>query len=131
MNKKNISITIVITLAVVIGMYFLSNVGREELDQKTRQLETFAACITDSGATFYGAFWCSHCQNQKKAFGNASGFLPYIECSTPDNKQTAECAEAKIEGYPTWEFANGERLSGELPFETLAEKTGCALPVLP
>lgn len=34
----------------------------------------------------------------------------------------------KIEGYPTWIFKDGSRLTGEIPLPTLAEKTQCALP---
>jgi thiol-disulfide isomerase/thioredoxin len=28
--------------------------------------DEFAKCLTDNGAKFYGAFWCPHCQAQKK-----------------------------------------------------------------
>eukprot|EP00958_Prasinococcus_capsulatus_P014322 scaffold1504_cov417-Prasinococcus_capsulatus_cf.AAC.62 len=28
--------------------------------------------LTDAGARFYGAFWCSHCNEQKETFGTAS-----------------------------------------------------------
>jgi hypothetical protein len=90
--------------------------------------DTFAACISKSGATFYGAFWCPHCQNQKKMFGGSADLLPYVECSTPDGKaQTQECIDKSIEGYPTWEFADRSRLRGEVSLETLSEKTGCPI----
>ncbi len=92
-------------------------------------LDQFATCLKDSGTKFYGAFWCPHCQNQKSMFGKSQKNLPYIECSTPDSSgQTQICIDNKIEGYPTWEFPNGERLSGEVPLATLAEKTNCTLP---
>lgn len=130
MNVKNISITLAITFLVIIGLYFLSKVESTSRGENAGELDVFATCISESGAKFYGAFWCSHCQDQKKAFGAAAGKLPYIECSTQDNKQTTVCTDAKIEGYPTWEFSDGSRLSGSLPFLTLAEKTGCTLPVL-
>jgi hypothetical protein len=91
--------------------------------------DALAQCLTDSGVKFYGAFWCPHCQNQKKEFGGAAKLLPYIECSNPDGQgQTQVCTDAGITGYPTWEFANGERVSGEIPLEKLAEKSGCAMP---
>ncbi len=92
-------------------------------------LDGFAQCLKDKGATFYGAFWCPHCADQKKLFGTAKRLLPYVECSTPDgNHQTPACIEKKITGYPTWEFADGTRESGFLDLARLAEKTGCALP---
>lgn len=92
--------------------------------------DTFAQCISDAGATFYGAFWCPHCQDQKSMFGRSAEKLPYKECSTPNGQdQVAECDEAGVTGYPTWFFSNGEKLEGIQEFSTLSEKTGCALPV--
>ncbi len=130
MTTKSILITLGIVFLVTGGMYTLSASNKDIDEKNTQTLNEFATCIKDSGAKFYGAFWCSHCQNQKKMFGDAKDSLPYIECSTPDNKQTDECKNAKIEGYPTWEFSDGSRLSGEQSFETLSEKTSCSLPVL-
>ncbi len=92
-------------------------------------LDNFTTCLGEKGATFYGAFWCPHCQNQKKLFGRSSRLLPYEECSTPDGKsQLSRCNEKKIEGYPTWEFKDGSRKSGEVSLNDLAEATGCILP---
>lgn len=86
-----------------------------------------AQCLKDSGTIFYGAFWCPHCRSQKEMFGAAQKLLPYVECSTLDgNGQLPVCREKGITGYPTWEFPDGSRLSGEQSFETLAEKSGCA-----
>jgi len=94
-----------------------------------RNLDTFATCLKDKGIKFYGAFWCPHCQNQKKLFGSAASNLPYVECSTPDGKaQNQTCKDKNIQGYPTWEFADGSRESGEVTLEKLAEKSQCTLP---
>jgi len=95
--------------------------------------DAFAQCLKDKGATFYGAFWCPHCQAQKKLFGSSVKLLPYVECSTPDGSgQTKICIDKKIESYPTWELADGTRLPIENPagvtLQTLAAKTGCVLP---
>ena len=38
------------------------------------------------------------------------------------------CIDKKVEGYPTWEFADGSRKSGEVPLAELSQKTGCPLP---
>ena len=71
----------------------------------------------------------SFCQAQKKLFGSSVKLLPYAECSTPDaNAQTQICIDKKIASYPTWEFADGSRLTGEIPLAQLAEKTSCVLP---
>ncbi len=89
----------------------------------------FAQCLKEKGVTFYGAFWCPHCQNQKKLFGDAVSLLPYIECSTANGQgQTQICIDQKITGYPTWEFKDKSRLNGEIRLDQLAEKSGCKLP---
>ena len=93
------------------------------------KLDGFAQCLKDKGAVFYGAFWCPHCIDQKKMFGAAKRFLPYVECSTPNgNSQMPVCMEKNITGYPTWYFADGTQESGTLELARLAEKTGCVLP---
>src|SRR3990167_6069142 len=77
--------------------------------------DTFATCLKDSGIVFYGAFWCPHCQAQKKLFGSSAKLLPYVECSTADaNGQTQICIDKKIATYQTWEFTDGSRLTGEI-----------------
>ncbi len=128
MNIKIISITLLIVFGVVGGMVFLSSLDNESVHAKVN-LEDFASCIADSGAKFYGASWCGHCSNQKKSFAENSKLLPYIECATPDGRgQRDECEEAEVRSYPTWDFANGNRILGEVSFEVLAEETGCKLP---
>lgn len=93
------------------------------------QYDGFAQCLTDSGTVFYGAFWCPHCQNQKKMFGSSAKLLPYVECSTVDGKGKNQiCVDKQIDGYPTWIFPDGSRLSGEISLEVLAEKSACVLP---
>lgn len=75
--------------------------------QDPGKYDEFAQALKSSGAVFYGAFWCPHCQTEKELFGNSKKYLPYVECSNPDQSVTAVCKEKKIESYPTWFFANG------------------------
>ncbi len=90
--------------------------------------DTFADCLTEKGVKMYGAFWCGHCQNQKEMFAESFQYVNYIECSTPDGKsQSAQCETEGITGYPTWEFGDKRRVSGELSFEQLSLYSGCAL----
>ena len=85
-----------------------------------------AKCIGARGAKFYGAFWCPHCADQKEKFGDAMQFIDYIECDPQgENGQPELCMEADITSYPTWIFANGERLVGTQEVELLASKAGC------
>jgi len=122
--KSNISWWVggAVIIAVIIGLFVFQNTAPGKLDE-------FAQCLKEKGAVFYGAFWCPHCQNQKTLFGSSAKLLPYQECSTPDGKaQLQVCKDKNIEGYPTWEFSDKSRLSGEISVEQLAEKTSCALP---
>lgn len=42
---------------------------------------SLAQRLRDSGARMYGAFWCSHCYDQKQSFGaEAMEAFPYVEC---------------------------------------------------
>jgi len=93
------------------------------------QYDELAQCLTEKGVIFYGAFWCPHCQNQKKMFGNSAKLLPYEECSTQNQRgQLQICIDKKIESYPTWDFPDGDRISREMTPKELAEKAGCPLP---
>lgn len=123
MNNKKLLIWAGIVVVVAAGAYFWF-----QYQNTPGQYDAFAECINISGAKFYGTFWCSHCQNQKKAFGKSAKLLPYIECSTPDgNGQLPVCADADIKAYPTWVFADGSEETGELSFQKLAEKTSCQI----
>jgi len=123
-RKKAIFIWSIVGVVIIAGILFLIS-----KNSKPGKLDEFAQCLKDKGAVFYGAFWCPHCQNQKAMFGASQKLLPYVECSTPDGKaQLAVCQEKKIAGYPTWEFADGSKESGEVSLEKLAEKTNCQLP---
>ena len=125
MNKQTLISVIVIAVAVIIGLVILQRASIKEAG-KPGQYDALASCLGEAGATFYGAFWCPHCNNQKKAFGKSEEFLPYVECSTPDgNGQTQVCIDNQIQSYPTWIFADGTRLTGEQTPKALAEKTSC------
>lgn len=92
------------------------------------QHDALASCVAQSGATFYGAFWCPHCQEQKALFGKSAKLLPYTECSTPDGQgQTQICKDKNIESYPTWEFKDGTKHVGVLSLEELASSTSCSV----
>jgi uncharacterized membrane protein len=42
---------------------------------------SLAERLRDGGARMYGAFWCSHCYDQKQTFGEeAMAAFPYVEC---------------------------------------------------
>jgi len=95
--------------------------------------DAFATCLANKGAKFYGAFWCPHCQNEEKLLQASRQTLEkiglYVECSTADaTGQLQVCTDKGIKSYPTWTFADGSTLGGEIPLQQLADKTSCTLP---
>lgn len=127
MKKKLNSSSILIIFAgiIAVGLIALAVMG----NQTPAGAEELAECMTENGATMYGAWWCPHCEAQKELFGKAFDNIHYVECSPGGTRtMSQECQDAGIEGYPTWEFADGSRLGGERTLQELAEKTGCELP---
>ena len=122
MNKYVVGIVLLAVVGIPMGYWawYMTQPGK---------YDSLASCIKDSGATYYGAFWCPHCQEQNAMFGKSKKLLPYVECSEPSGKgQLQVCTDAGVSSYPTWQFADGSRLTGTQSFEVLAEKTGCPLP---
>lgn len=125
MEKQSKFIILIVIVVLAVGGF---SVFMFKTKNGPYKLDSFAQCIAGSGAKFYGAFWCPHCQAEKALFGSSKRFLPYIECSNPDKTQKQVCIDNKVLGYPTWVFADGSRLEGEIPLVQLAEKTQCVLP---
>ena len=111
-----------IIILVIISLFFFSFIGISP-----DKYENFAKCMTQSGAKMYGAYWCTHCSEQKALFGASWKNINYIECSLPNKAgQTQECISAGIESYPTWEIG-GKRFSGAKSPESLSELSGCPI----
>jgi len=105
----------------------INDLYEETLSTGEEDLAGFANCLTESGAKFYGAYWCSHCQAQKEGFGESSELIPYVECDqNGPNSQVELCSEVGITGFPTW-IINGEKYMGKQSHEDLAKLTGCKL----
>ncbi|MGP1384003.1 MAG: vitamin K epoxide reductase family protein [Thainema sp.] len=86
--------------------------------------------LTETGAQFYGAWWCPHCYDQKQLFGQeAFTAVNYVECASPDDpRQQAEaCQTAGITSYPTWQI-NGELYPGQRTLDELADLSGYTGP---
>ncbi|MEI6400427.1 MAG: hypothetical protein WCO58_02820 [bacterium] len=97
----------IIGLVLILGIAggIIANKGTNS--SKPGQYDALAMHLKTVGAKFYGAFWCPHCQAQKKAFGSSVKLLPYVECSTADGSgQLQICKDEKIASYPTWKFTN-------------------------
>ncbi len=120
----------IISATIIAVVIIVWRMGDKEVNADIADL---AACLASKNITMYGADWCPHCQNEKKAFGDAFKQIPYVEC--PDNPQ--KCLDAGIKGYPTWVWPDGysptgspvkgKRLEGEQGIEKLAEASECEL----
>ncbi|MFA6301250.1 MAG: thioredoxin domain-containing protein [Candidatus Paceibacterota bacterium] len=127
--SNNVKIFIAVIILLILGTVASVLVQSGGMPVGPGKYDALATCLKDKGAVFYGAFWCPHCQATKKEFGSAAKLLPYVECSTSDAAgQLQICADKKIDSYPTWEFADGSRLTGEVSLSQLADKTACVLP---
>ena len=108
-----------------------SLVGEGELSaegEPANDLVAFAKALTDSGTRFFGAAWCPHCTTQKQLFQDGSKFLPFIEVTNPDHTPNQIAIDEEVTEYPTWEFPDGTRLTGEQTLQTLSSRSGVAIP---
>ncbi len=84
-------------------------------------LKALAVHLHDSGARFYGAYWCPACKQQKALFEASAERLPYVEC-TPNGRNGAHnfaCVANDIKDFPTW-IIDGRRHTGVVPVVELA-----------
>ncbi|MEM3067360.1 MAG: hypothetical protein QXX91_01750 [Thermoplasmata archaeon] len=124
-NKRKIRNWIIFLVAILIvaGLAYVLAFNSDKKDYTE-----FAKCLTENNVKMYGAYWCSHCKDQKKMFGKSWQYVNYVECSLPNAAgQKEECIKEGIDGYPTWDF-NGTKVGGILTLEQLSDKTGCTLP---
>jgi len=141
-NVAGIQVAVGSAVAVVLSVAF-SNTGPaiarsgdidlppiepEVSTMSTSKEITLAKQLKAIGAKMYGAFWCSHCFEQKQMFGKeAMKDVDYVECYPEGYRRgvqiAKECDAANIQGFPTW-IINGQQYSGEQDFAKLAELSG-------
>lgn len=113
--------------------FFQANAAVTELEYHQPVITTdsppgavaLAKKLRNAGARMYGAFWCSHCYEQKQMFGkDAAESLPYVECFPdgwrPGEEMAAVCKAANLEGFPTW-IIGSQKLPGAQAFDTLEQ----------
>jgi hypothetical protein len=97
--------------------------ARAALSGSTAQQQALANHLKARGASFYGAWWCPACSQQKALFGKEAGAqLPYVECT--DASSSARCSAAGIRAFPTWDMPGKPRLVGVQSVEELARWSG-------
>jgi hypothetical protein len=112
---------IILAIVVAVLLFALFNKQEEKSKYNTANLDSFAQCVASKGLVMYGAYWCPHCQNEKKAFGEAFKYISYVECG--DNPKL--CTEKGVSVLPTWIFPDGRKLEGEQGIAGLSAATGC------
>ena len=100
---------------LIVGMLHLhySGVFDASAGPETPRLKALAVHLAETGAQFYGAYWCPRCQEQKALFGASQMRLPYVECS-PSGRTgppNSACVAKDVTNYPTW-IIDGRRYSG-------------------
>jgi len=81
--------------------------------------------LRQTGATFFGAYWCRFCSKQRSLFGaEAAAVLPYVECAEDGYKSSSTaCQRRDVNAYPTWEI-KGQLYSGFRSLDELATLSG-------
>lgn len=122
MMKKNYIVYIIIGIIVIVAGYLFYN------SQKQINYDSFAKCLSSKNVTMYGTYWCSHCAEQKKIFGDSFQYVTYVECGVPGDYrgQTEICKRENIEYYPTWVINGGQyQFRVEQSIEKLSSLSGC------
>ena len=111
-----------VILIVIIGAFSFYVIKNN--NGSSTKYDDFAKCLTTKGVTMYGAVWCSHCKAQKEMFGTSFQYVKYVECT----ENTNLCLDKGVNAYPSWIFADGKKIEGEVSFDELSKVTGCELP---
>ena len=112
--------------ALILAATLLSACGEPAGPKPDGKYAEAAKCLTQKGVIMYGAYWCPHCQAQKKIIADDFQFIHYQEC---DDAGTAGnhklCIEKGVTSYPTWIFPGQGSLVGEQQMGTLAKLANC------
>ena len=114
--KKIVTLVAALVVVAIVAVFLFKP------DTPVENMDAFAKCLSNNDATMYGAVWCSHCNSQKKDFGDAFQYINYVEC--PANPDL--CTEKDIPGFPTW-IIRGEQHVGKQSLTELSKLTGCEL----
>ncbi len=123
-NKAKKMILYVVIAALFAGAYLA---GRY---YKNHKYDSFARCLATKNARMYGLYWCPHCADQKREFGSAFRYVPYIECASENDPHelTPACKAAGVKLFPSWQFGADPPKEGVLTLQELSQTTGCSLP---
>ncbi|WP_083537932.1 vitamin K epoxide reductase family protein [Pseudoxanthomonas mexicana] len=93
-----------VPVLLVVALLHVQQSGLLHQRPESRRAAALAQHLSDYGAKFYGASWCTECSRQKREFGHAADRLPYVECAPGgrSSPMTSTCASAGVTVFPTW-----------------------------
>ncbi len=108
-----IGIGAVVLLIIILGIGYALTPG---------PYDKFAKCLSEKGATMYGAMgWCKYTQGQKAMFGKSFKHVEYYEHTEyPVDEYGA------IKKTPTW-IIDGKVYENAQSFDELSKVTGCPI----
>ena len=84
--------------------------------------DNFTKCLSEKGATVYGAMgWCKYTQGQKAMFGKSFKYVDYYEHTEYPTEKYGD-----IKKTPTW-IIGGKVYENTRSLEELSTLTGCPL----
>jgi hypothetical protein len=103
-------------------VYVAKRIARES----SQQAQELANYLVKKRVVLAGTYWCPHTSRQKELLGRqAFATIPYVECSGKGyGGNPTWCVSKQIDGYPTWVFPDGKRISGERPLDEIAKEAG-------
>ena len=120
--RKSLPFPVGAAVVLLLGLHLhFSGIFDPAAGPEDPYLKALAIHLQDSGARFYGAYWCPACQEQKALFTASVDRLPYVEC-TPEGRggtRSVDCLTRNIQDYPTW-IIDGQRHTGVVSAERLA-----------
>ncbi len=106
----------------------MSTSGLVAEGENANDLVAFAKALKQAGVRFFGADWCPFCNQQKGLFKEGAQYLPFVEVTNADRSLNATGTSENITTYPTWEFANAQRVTGVQTLAQLSQLSGIAIP---
>lgn len=113
--KKQSWITLgIILLVIIVAIVIIS------LKNPNSGVDPEVAKCIGSKSVLYTKLGCTHCETQKKMFGESYQHLTLVDCFY----EIETCMNKSIQGTPTW-IIDGKQYIGVQDIETLKRVTGC------
>lgn len=111
-NKIYLIMSIILVI-LIIGIFSI------KLFYKESATESLTKCISNN-SHLYSFTGCSHCQEQRRLFGDYYNLLSVTDCIN----DTQECVHMNVTATPSW-YINDTMYVGYKSLKQLKELTGC------